>query len=995
MSLDSEMGEVVYEPRFSLFKKLMKKKIDRILLVSNLYDRFLLEEDGHISDRLIDEYLALNLSSPPDVIGISNTEKALALIKEQNFDLIITMRRVGDLDPFSFGEEVKTIAQTPVVLLLSNSADLIRLPPRLERKGIDKIFFWQGDPNLFLTIIKLYEDRMNIDHDTKLGKVQVILAISQSIRHYSTFLPMLYEEIFKQTHRLIEVDTLNEFHRLCRMRARPKILLAETLEEGIYFFEKFKEFILGIFSDFSFSRSNLDESIDVNAGVDLIKMVKDFDPMISTLLMSSRLENRHKAKELNSSFIYKESHNTIHFLQKFILDYLGFGDFIFRLPDDTEVSRARNLEELEIQLKKVPEESILHLASGNSFSKWFFARGEFDLAYKLQPLTIHDFESIEVLRTFLIKSIDQLKQDTQSGTIVDFSSSLFGEATNFARIGGGSLGGKGRGLAFLDNLLSRSSIHKKYPDVKIQIPHSVGICTDEYDKFIEHNNLYEALREDIPDEEVLELFVNSFIPETLKSQLLTFCKNVTIPIAVRSSSLLEDSQFQPFAGIYTTYMLPNKENLNTRLENLCTAIKLVYASIFMNLSKSYIKNTGSKVEHEKMGVVLQEIVGRIHKDHYYPDFSGVAQSFNFYPFGRQKAEEGIAYIALGLGKIIADGGKSLRFSPKEPEILPQFSTPEDILKNSQTEFLALDLSNNDFDLLKGEEATLKTFSLADAENDGILYKLGAVYDPDSEVIRDGLSWRGPRVVNFFSVLKPPTTYPLAEIISDILNIGEKAFGTSVEIEFTVNLATNNQPATFYLLQIRPFVSDSESEQVTIEHPIDHSKSILFSSKALGNGIFKNIKDIIYVKPEEFNKLKTIDIAKDIRLINKKMKARNKHYLLIGYGRWGTRDYTLGIPVKWNDISEAKVIVETGLEDFNIDPSFGSHFFSNITGLNTPYLTISPTKKSDYINWNWLMDHKKTIETKYLYHIELNSPLEIMVDGKKHEGLIKNPYTLKD
>ncbi|MHA2364644.1 MAG: PEP/pyruvate-binding domain-containing protein [Candidatus Hodarchaeales archaeon] len=1000
MSLDNDfLNNFDYTPRFNLFHRLFKHRVKKILIVSSWYDRFLLEEDGRLSDQLIDEFISLNLSSPPEIIGVSSSLRALELLKDQDFDLIITMSRIGDLDPFAFGKKAKKLTtKTPVVLLLSNSIELKGLPPRHLQEGIDRIFLWNGDSRIFLAIIKLFEDEKNIDHDTKVGKIQVILLVENDVRYYSIFLPMLYTQVMKQTQRLIETDALNESHRLLRMRARPKILFTETYEEGMKYFEKYKTSLLGVFSDVAFPRTKSSE-IDPNSGTDFIQNVKSYDSMIPTLLMSSQLENLKKAEDLDSSFIFKNSPKMGHFLKKFISDSMGFGEFIFRLPNGTEVGRADNLEELKNQIKNVPEESLLFHATRNHFSAWLMARGEFDLAYKLRPLTLDDFNrSIYDLRIYLIEIIDQLKKETQSGTVVNFtshSSKTF--FFNFSKIGGGSLGGKGRGLAFLHNLLSKSGIGEKYSEIQIRIPYTVVICTDEFDKFIEVNNLHDVLSPSYSEEQINELFVSAKLPKNLKSKLMLFLSQINVPIAVRSSSLLEDSQFQSLAGIYQTYMLPNNHSdPNIRLDNLCIAIKLVYASVFSELAKNYISNIGQKIEQEKMAVILQEIVGQDHNDRFYPDISGGAQSFNFYPYGRQKAEDGIAYIALGLGKTI-ERGMPLRFSPKEPQILPQLSTTKQIIENSQSEFYVLDLQNDNFELQKGEEATLKSFTLKEAEDDGVLYKIGGVYDPESNVIRDGLSWNGPRVITFASILKPPSIFPLAEILADFLAIGWKAFGIPVELEFAVNLASGKKRGEFCLLQIRPFVIEGGIyRRVMIDKPINYSETLIYSSQALGHGSINNIQNIIYVKPKAFNRLKTLEIASEISKLNKKLKLEETQYLLIGYGRWGSNDYSLGIPVNWGDISEASVIVEAGLEDYNIDPSFGTHFFAKLTESNLPYFTISPTSTKDFINNKWFENSKIIEETTYLTHIKLENPLEIIIDGKKREGIIKLPnLTEKD
>jgi hypothetical protein len=1009
-SLEDENYSIYYEPRFYEFHSLMKRRINNVLIVSNLYERFLLEEDGRLGDQILDEYLNLHLSNPPRLHGCINSDQALDIVRTKQIDLIITMKRIGDLDPFTFATNVKKIHNDiPVVLLLTNRTDMKNIPKET-KTSIDKIFLWTGDSKIFLAIVKLFEDRLNSQEDISTGKVQAILLIENSIHYYSVFLPMLYSEIMKQTHQLISQETVNEFHRLLRMRTRPKIFFAESFEEAIQYFDKYKDNLLGVLSDVAFPMIKNGE-ININAGSEFIKKVKEHDKFLPTLLMSSQLENLKKAQMLQSSFIYKHSPKALHFLRKFLIYSLGFGEFVFRLPNGNRVASAKNLEELKDQLKLIPDESIVYHASNNHFSNWLMARGEFEIAYSIRPKRINDFKDTTHLREFLINSIDEIKYGYQSGTIADFNPEDFGKYDEFSRLGQGSLGGKGRGLAFLQNLLSRSQVLKeKYPNVQIKIPLTFVICTEEFDQFIEFNLLYDSLNPTLTDEQIIQLFVNGRIQTKLEKALKVFIESFKYPIAVRSSSLLEDSLYQPFAGVYKTFMLPNNDpDDESRLHMLLKAIKLVYASMFLALPRYYLENITTLVEQEKMAVVIQEIVGNPHDNHFYPDISGVAQSYNYYPFRDISPEDGTCQLALGLGKFIVDGDKTFSFCPKYPQVLPQMANNQQFLKNSQSYFYSLSLDPS-VELTYEETSTLLKNNLDVAEKDEILFQIGSVYDPDSDVIRDGISWSGPRLVTFAGILKHHII-PLDEILQDILYIGKKSFGSPVEIEFAINLKPvshnhtniNNQNGnkpTFNLLQIRPFASGFiDSLKTNVFDLQDDSSTLAFSTNTLGNGLV-TLNNIVFVKKESFDRSKTYDIALEIRNLNASLKQQKKPYLLIGFGRWGSSDNFLGIPVKWNEIAGAEAIIEINF--MTIEPSFGSHFFANITGLNIPYFTIpsedainsgklkedvNGSESQDSINWDILNSLPVVTETNYLKHVTVEK-IEIIVDGRSRKGIIK-------
>ncbi|MFX1253930.1 MAG: PEP/pyruvate-binding domain-containing protein [Promethearchaeota archaeon] len=984
-----------YRLPFHVFHDLMLIRVREVLLVSSLYDGYILEEDGRLSEQIFSEYLNLNLSSPPRITRAATATEALEILKRSHFDLIITMRRVADMDPFTFGQAAKKIhSDTPIVLLLTYTADIQYLPPINQRDGIDKIFLWNGDSKIFLAIVKVIEDRLNAPHDTKTGRVQVIIVVEDSIYYYSLFLPLIYTEIMRLTQALIE-EGVNDLQRLLRMRARPKILLAETKEQAIEYYEKYKKYVLGIISDVRFP-CNKNSKPDYNAGNQLISMIRKESPLMPILLQSSQEENKERANSLKVAFINKYSRTLLHELRKFILKELGFGKFVFRLETGEKVAEADNLIEFERALSYVPGESLIYHGQYNHFSNWLMARGEFGLAYRLRPYKVGQFKNTDALRTFLLDSIAQWHRELQEGSITDFAGKTFNKHQPFIRLGSGSLGGKGRGIAFLNVLLKMSNIGNLFPEIGICVPRTVVIGTDEFDLFIEENNLYEGeMLSNKSDEEVAQIFLHATLPDDVQKMLKVFLTEVSYPLAVRSSSLLEDSQYQPFAGVYATYMLPNDHpDMTVRIEQLEQAIKMVYASMFYEAPRNYIGSIGQNITEEKMAVVLQEVVGKRYEDRFYPHFAGVAKSYNYYPLREINPEDGICDIALGLGRTVVTGGKALKFCPHYPEVLPQFSSPEMALKNSQTQFFALKMGDYPIDLTKGEEATLAKLDLKIAEKDQVLYQIASTYDPNDEIIRIGTSRPGIRIINFASILKWDT-FPLAPLLIKLLEIGKKAMGTAVEIEFAVKLdKTKKYRAEFYLLQIRPFITETEFIDMQLDEE-ERQNIFLLSTKALGNGILKDIKDIVYIKPNTFDNMKTIEIAAEIKLYNQELVATKTPYVLIGLGRWGTKDRFLGIPVEWHSVFGASVFVETGLEDFDIEPSQGTHFFQNLTSNKRIYFTVPYKSIEDKIDWEWLKKQHTVKETKYVRHVRLSDSLTVKVDGKKRQGAIIKPMKKKE
>lgn len=972
------------EPRFLGFHDLIRFHIREILLVASLYDSFILEEDGQLTEQLFGDYFDLNLSFTPRITRVSTGERALEAIQKRSFDLVITMMRLSDMDVNTFGLRIKeTHPDLPIVLLAYDSDISAHALKSRELTGIDKIFVWTGDTKILLVIIKLIEDLKNVDHDTKEGNVRVIIVVENSRRYYSLFLPLIYTEITKQTQALI-AEGLNEMHRQLRRRARPKIIHTETYEEAMALFHQYRQNILGVFSDIRYFRNGEPDS---EAGFKLASQIKQIDPDMPLLLMSSQPNNKHRANELGADFLDKNSPNLLHNLRKFILNHLGFGDFVFRYPDGTEIIRVSNFKEMLAILPNIPNESLAYHANNNHFSNWLIARTEFTLAEKLRPLKISDFSGMPEAKKYLIDAFSKLRESKQRGVIVDFSRKRFDLENYFVRFSSGSLGGKARGIAFLRALLEKHDLYEKFPDVNITVPRTEVIGTDDFDEFFNINEIHEAVVKSKDDLDIARTFLECKLPDKLINDLKFFLEQVHYPLAVRSSSVLEDSQFQPFAGLYSTFMLPNNSSkIKVRLKQLCDAIKLIYASTFYQAPKAYIKALCRHIEEEQMAVIIQELVGQQFGDYFYPNISGVAQSYNYYPVSYLKSEDGIAQVALGLGKTVVEGGKVLRFSPRFPNILPQFSTPEDVLKNSQREFYALDLSNPAVRLNKDEAVTLLKRTLPDAENDGSLASIGGTYSIDDHRIYDGIYHKGPRVVTFSHILKS-NIFPLSQILSELLQIGQEGMGCPVQIEFAVNLSLDKKKQSeFYFLQIRPMVSGGEKADVFIS---DSERKAAFcrTSNALGNGVISGIKDVIYVRPENFDASQTKKIAYEIGKLNQKLAQQNRKYLLIGPGRWGTADPWLGIPVNWDQISNVQVMVETDLKNFVIDASQGAHFFHNITSFKIGYLTIKKSLVNDFIDWQWLNQQPCTGETEMVRHIQFSHPITIKIDGHTNQAVV--------
>jgi CheY-like chemotaxis protein len=986
--LDPLWVEHGYGNRFQGFQNLMRLRIRDILLVSSLYDLYLFEEDGRLYELIRNEYQGLHLSHSPELTRVSSGQEAIALAKEENrFDLIITTLHIEDMTSINFAKLVKESGLSiPVILLAHDNRELKYLLLNPNMNVFDKIFIWQGDFRIIIAIVKYLEDKMNVDHDTRIVGVQSIILIEDNVRYYSSFVPIIYTELLKQSQRLIS-EGINLTHKFLRMRARPKILLCSTYEEAWNYYEKYKEYILGIISDIDFPRNGVQDPL---AGVEFAKNVRAEQPDIPILLMSNMHENEIPAKEVGSDFVLKDSALLLNELRQFMFNYFSFGDFVFKTKSGAEVGRASDLKSLEENLKLAPDESILFHGERNHFSNWLKARTEFWLAHQLRPRRVSDYKSVSELREDLINSLNHYRNIRQRGIITDFDKETFDPDSSFARIGGGSLGGKARGLGFVNTLMNNYDIRNKLQGIQIFVPTAVVIGTDIFDEFLDDNKLRKFAMDCDDDIEITKRFLEAEkFPDEILGELVGFLQLIQTPLAIRSSSLLEDSQYHPFAGVYETYMIPNNHtNSLVRLNDLLNSIKRVYASTFYKSAKDYIKITSYRLEEEKMAVIIQKTVGTKYENRFYPDFSGVAKSYNFYPIVPQKSSDGVVSVALGLGKQVVDGGNTVRFCPKYPTNLIQFYSVKETLNSSQRDFFALQLDGNSDFGYDTHDKLLNKFGLDVAEKDGTLSYIAATYSHENYAIYDGLSRVGPRLVTFGPLLRNKL-FPLPEILNLLLDMGTWGMGTPVEIEFAVNLNIGQRkPKEFGLLQMRPLVVSFEAEELDIES-YEKPQLICQSNQVLGNGSINDIYDIIFVDYNKFDRAKSIEVAKEVSMFNRKLIEQNKPYLLIGVGRWGTLDPWLGIPVTWDQIAGAKAIIETSFKEMSVEPSQGSHFFQNITSFMIGYFTVNEYTKG-FIDWDWLLEKKPVEEMNFTKHIRFNSPIVIKMNGHINKGIILKP-----
>jgi len=973
------------------FEVLMRKRIHKVLLVCSNYDAFMLEEDGRIDEQIFNEYASLNLRYPPQVIQVSNATDAFKKLEEEEIDLIIEMLSIGEIAPFELARKIKKKYKgIPIVVLTPFSREVTIKLEKEDTSAIDFIFCWLGNTDILLAIIKLIEDKRNVAEDIKNIGVQAIILVENSIRFYSSYLPNIYKIIFTQSRKFMS-EGLNEHQKMLRLRGRPKILLATDFEEAMDLYEKYKDNLLGVISDIRYNRKG---KSDGQAGTKLIKKIKGDNKYIPLLLQSSEGNNYKVAKKLNVGFLDKNSKYLSIELRKFVNEYFAFGDFIFRNPNTgEEVLRVKNLKALQHSLYQVPDNSLEYHINRNHFSKWLKARALFPLAELFKNLSVDDFDNLEATRNFLYGAISNFRLNKGRGVIAKFYKDNYDEYLNFTRIGEGSIGGKARGLAFLDSLIKKNPELDNFENVIIAIPRTVVLTTEVFDEFMEMNNLYEPALSDADDKIILKAFINAKMPVGTIQDLMSFIKKIKKPIAIRSSSLLEDSHYQPFAGVYSTYMIPNVDNPKKMLRILIEGIKSVYASVYTKSSKSYMTATRNVIDEEKMGVVLQEVCGQQYGDKFYPTISGVIRSINFYPIGDENPEDGVANICLGLGKQIVEGSRSLRFSPKHPKKILQLTNAASSLRDTQKHFYALDLRYESFKPCTDDAVNLKKLRIADAEEDDSLKYVASVYDFRDNMVKEGKHIKGKKIITFSNILKYEA-YPLAKILSKVSDITQKAMNSPVEIEFAMNIPDDkNKLAVFNLLQVRPIVDNSETINFKLEK-IKEEDTIIHSVKSLGNGNIDGVFDIIYVKTSSFDSSNNPTIANMIDEINQKFIEEDKNYILIGPGRWGSTDKWLGIPVKWANISAAKVIIESGLSDYRIDPSQGTHFFQNLTSFRIGYLTLNPYSNDGYYDVDFLDKQESVWENEFIRHIKFKNELIIKIDGKKNIGVIMTENKFK-
>ncbi len=971
--------------RTDLLYDLMPHKVREILLVASEYDAFILEKDGHLFERMYNEYQELNLLHVPRIRRVSTASEAQALLSARRIDLVITMANLPDADACSLARRLKEQDPNLAVQLLLNDPSLLQTVR--ERPGVDLfdgIFFWSGDSAILFAMIKALEDRRNLDPDLATGLVRFIIVIEDSIQYYSELLPAIYGEVLKQTQALIS-EGLTDLERMMRLRSRPKILHAQSFEQAQQVFTRHHKHLLGVVSDVEFP---VQGKLTPDAGIRFGAFSRARIPDLPIILISADKENRARTEAQGLSFVDKNSATFQLDLKDFLIANLGFGDFVFRLPDGTEVARAANFKELQARLAQVPGESLLFHAERNHFSIWLNARGKHEIAGRLKPRTVTSLGGdADSVRAYLIRAIAEQRRGEQKGIVVRYKPGDWD--STMIQLGNGSLGGKARGIAFLEHLLCTSDLRSKFPGVEIQAPQTVFVTTQDFD----------ACRAELPlraligseeDGSVAREFLSSELSPRLQAELTDFLAQVRSPLAVRSSSLLEDSHYLPFAGIYSTYMLPNGEgDLEQRLAQLSRAIRLVYSSVYFRGAKSYLTSTPYKVEDEKMAVVIQRVVGRARGDLFYPDLSGVAQSYNFYPVSYMKPEDGVAQVAMGLGKLVVEGGTALRFCPRYPQLLPQFLTPQDVFRHSQKHFFALDLAADPDLLLLDDGATLRRLSLSKAPKDETLDLLTSVYDLDENVFREDRFARGPRALTFANILKYKA-FPLAEILSELLELLRQAMGREIEIEFAVDLQPGEgRPPVFAVLQVRP-MAVKRGGVVISPAELSPARRVVYSDRVMGNGSLSGVCDLLYVDPRRFRAEDTRAIAQEVGDLNAALRQEGRPYLLIGPGRWGSTDPWLGAPVTWDQISGARAIVETDTADFYVDPSLGSHFFQNLTAREIGYLSVSVHEPEHALDWDWLRSQTPLQQGQWVTHLRFTDEVPIKIDGRHRQAVVLRP-----
>lgn len=986
MNLTPASGSQLYL-RDTAFNRLMQRRIFNVLFIASPYDAFMMEEDGRVEEQLYFEYVSLNLSSPPRVTRVSDIGEALETMAGKHFDLVIAMPGPDLSDTFDGLRLIKSAApETPIVVLTPFSKEVSRRLAKSDLSSVDYVFSWLGNVDLLLAIIKLLEDRMNAEYDVNTIGIQTIMLVEDSVRFYSSVLPHLYKFLLKQS-RNFSTEALNEHEQMLRMRGRPKVILARDYEEACALYERYGENMLGVITDVSFKRAGIKDS---QAGLKLARMLRERDSYLPIIVESSESDNACRVSDFNGIFLDKNSKKLPVDLGEAIANYFGFGDFIMRDPDTgQEIMRITSLKDLQYKMMEIPDKTLYYHAMRNDISRWLYSRAMFPIAEVIKEHRTRSIDDVPAARLHFLDAIVRYRRMKNRGVVAVFRKDRFDRYSNFARIGQGSMGGKGRGLAFIDSII------KKHPqcdaiagtEVNISIPRTVVLCTDLFDEFMAENDLYPLALSTAPDSEIHAAFIAAKLPDRLNEDLKALLEVMDKPLAIRSSSLLEDSHYQPFAGVYSTYMIPNMAGMNEQtLKMLSDAIKSVYASVFYADSKAYMTATSNVIDQEKMAVIIQEVVGIMHSELYYPSFSGVGRSINYYPIGAEKAEDGVVQVAVGLGKTIVEGGTALRFSPRHPSKVLQTSTLDLALRDTQTRMLALDMTSAaPTDFTSDDGFNLRSLRVQQAAQSGSLKYMISTFDVDNEIIRDTDSGPGRKVVTFANMLNHGA-FPLAEAADFMLRIGQKEMARPVEIEFA-GVVNGANKGTIYWLQIRPIVDKKEMGDDTVL-ALPESELILRSATALGNGNIDNVRTVLYVKSSTFNSANTYAIAREIEDLNRRLTADGEPYLLIGSGRWGSSDPALGIPVKWAHISGARLIVESSLPGYRIEPSQGTHFFQNLTSIGVGYFTIDGN--SGYYDEDYLNSVPADIETEYLRLVRFSAPLSISLNGRKSLGVVAKP-----
>lgn len=969
-----------------IFQELMPTKVKEVLLIATLYDSYSIVREGQFSDKIFGEYLQLNLYAAPRFTSVNSKEDALMMLKHKDFDIVIVMAGVDKDTPIETAKEIRNLrSNVPLLLLVNNNADLRYFQAEGRKLDfIDRIFVWNGNSNVFLAMIKYIEDKKNVARDTQNGNVRIILLVEDSIQYYSRYLPMLFATVMMQTQVLVKEDARDELHKILRMRARPKVLLVSTYEDAVRILNSYRRYILCVISDVKFERGGVD---DEDAGIELLKYaVKKLKYPVPLLLQSHDISNAERAKNVNADFINKNSESLSMDILNFLYRRLGFGNFVFKGQDGKPLGEAENLEKFQKMFKRIPADALVYHSKRNSFSTWLMARGEINMAERLRPVKTEDFNSPEELRSFCLDVFKKVSFEKRKGSIVNFDPAFVNSDRFIVRLAKGSLGGKGRGIAFICNFIENINFQKLIPDLNIRIPATAILGANEFDKFVEANNLYDDIYSLNDYASIRQHFLESEFDEKMKKRLYQYLEEMKEPIAVRSSGLFEDSLLQPFSGVYATYLIPNNHtDLEVRYQHLETAIKLVYASIFTDSAQAYFDAVNYKIEEEKMAIVIQELIGRDYNGKYYPNVSGVAQSYNYYPISYMEPEDGFSVAAVGLGMYVVGGENSYRFCPLYPHINP--TSLKDQIRDSQKQFYAMDLTKTDLDLVAdGEDACIKKFRIKEAELDGTLDHTASTYIMENDDLIPGIQHKGPRVIDFANILKY-NYLPLAETLQILLKLFKDAMGSPVEIEYAIDLkpAKNGLP-TFYLLQIKPLIRIEEQVEIDLGE-VAPEKVFMYAEHGMGNGKVEDIRDVVYVDPKKFDKMKTKQMAREISELNKTFEEQGKDYILIGPGRWGSRDPFTGIPVMWAHISRAHIIVEMGLPDYPLDASLGSHFFHNVTSMNVGYFSVPHNSRTSKLKMEALEQQTVVSETEFIKHVKFNKPLSILMNGRDRKALI--------